>query len=287
MSPTGHPFLSFPIMNTPDTLLSDYRQAWASAPVSVDSAAVWASISTAMQAEPAPAKVHRLSPSWMRYAAAAVFFIGGLIVLARYLSVPHTLSISTDAQILAYTLTDGTVVTLRPNSSLRQLEAPEGVERFELSGEAFFSVTPAQRTFEVVTPDGVIRVLGTKFNVRTWSEGTRVYLESGSVGFSNDIGDVRLQPGYEATAPTSGSPITVVSSDGSTSTAWLRSELILDETPLSEVAAELEHHYNIRIELPAELAAQSVSGRLMLADRAGTLDQLRMITGHPIPFTRK
>lgn len=274
-------------MNTPDSILFDYRQAWASAPVSVDSAAVWASISMAMQAEPAPAKVHRLSPSWMRYAAAAVFFIGGLIVLARFLSIPQTLSISTDAQILAYTLTDGTVVTLRPNSSLRQLEAPEGVESFELSGEAFFSVIPAQRTFEVVTPDGVIRVLGTKFNVRTWSEGTRVYLESGSVGFSNDIGDVLLQPGFEASAMTSASPISVTSASGSLSTAWIRSELVLDETPLSEVVAELEHHYNIRLELSPELGSQSVSGRLMLVERDRTLDQLRMITGHPFPISRK
>lgn len=275
-------------MNTSDTLLSDYRQAWASAPVSVDSASVWASISASMDAAPAPAKVHRLSPSWMRYAAAAVFFIGGLIVLARYLSVPHTLSISTDAQILAYTFTDGTTVTLRPNSSLRQLEAPEGVERFELTGEAFFSVTPSQqRTFEVVTPDGVVRVLGTKFNVRTWFEGTRVYLESGSVGFSNDIGNVRLQPGFEARALTSGSPITVASANGATSTAWLRGELVLDETPLSEVVAELEHHFNIRLDLSPDVASQSVSGRLMLGERDRTLDQLRMITGHPIPISRK
>lgn len=287
MSRKGHPFLSFRIMNTPDTILSDYRQAWASAPVSVDSEAVWASISSAMTAEPAPVKVHRLSPSWMRYAAAAVFFIGGMIVMARYLAMPHNLSISTDAQIMAYTLTDGSTVTLRPNSSLRQMDAPEGIERFELTGEAFFSITPARRTFEVVTPDGVVRVLGTKFNVRTWSEGTRVYLESGSVGFSNDIGDVRLQPGFEANAVTSASPIIVVPANGALSTAWMRSELVLDETPLSEVVAELEHHYNIRIELPAELATQSVSGRLMLADRASALDQLRMITGHPIPFTRK
>lgn len=274
-------------MNTPDTLLSDYRQAWASAPVSVDSASLWASISASIDATPAPAKVHRLSPSWMRYAAAAVFFIGGLIVLARYLSVPHTLSISTDAQILAYTFTDGTTVTLRPNSSLRQLEAPEGVERFELTGEAFFSVTPAQRTFEVVTPDGVVRVLGTKFNVRTWSEGTRVYLESGSVGFSNDIGDVRLQPGFEASALTSGSPITVTSASGALSTAWMRNELVLDETPLSEVVAELEHHFNIRLDLSPELASQSVSGRLMLGERERTLDQLRMITGQPFPISSK
>lgn len=274
-------------MNTPDTILSDYRQAWASAPVSVDSEAVWASISSVMQAEPAPANVHRLSPSWMRYAAAAVFFIGGLIVLARFLSLPHTLSISSDAQILAYTFTDGSVVTLRPNSSLRQLEAPEGVERFELSGEAYFSVTPAERTFEVVTPDGVIRVLGTKFNVRTWSEGTRVYLESGSVGFTNDIGNVRLEPGYEASATTFGSPISVVTAKGALSTAWMRNELVLDETPLSEVVAELEHHYNIRIDVSDEVGAQSVSGRLMLGERDRTLDQLRMITGHPFPISRK
>lgn len=274
-------------MNTPDSILSDYRQAWASAPVSVDSAAVWASISASIDAKPAPATVHRLSPSWMRYAAAAVFFIGGLLVLARYLSMPHTLSISSDTQILAYTFTDGTMVTLRPNSSLRQLDAPEGVERFELSGEAYFSVTPAQRTFEVVTPDGVIRVLGTKFNVRTWTEGTRVYLESGSVGFSNDVGDVRLQPGFEASATTSASPILVTSASGVSSTAWMRGELVLDETPLSEVVAEVEHHFNIRLELSPEVASQSVSGRLMLGDRDRTLDQLRMITGHSFPISRK
>lgn len=240
-----------------------------------------------METAPAPAKVHRLSPSWMRYAAAAVFFIGGLIVLARFLSVPHTLSISSEDKIFAYTMIDGTVVTLRPNSTLRQLESAEGVETYELVGEAFFDVVPAQRTFEVVTSDGKIQVLGTKFNVRAWPEGTWVYLESGSVGFSNDIGNVRLEPGYEASVADRAAPIEVVPVSGEAATAWLRSELILDETPLREVVTELELHYRIKLELPPDLAEQSVSGRLVLSDRDRTLDQLRMITGYAFPVRMK
>jgi transmembrane sensor len=271
-------------MTNPDSILSDYRQTWASAPVSVDSAAIWNSISVGISQEPAPAKVHVLFPSWMRYAAAAVVFIGGMLLMARYLSLPQNLDISTGHQQIAYTLQDGSVVTLRQHSSLRQLPTAEGVERYELTGEAWFEVVPAQRTFEVVTIDGLIRVLGTKFNVRTWDEGTTVYLESGSVGFSNDIGDIRLEPGFEASATTSASPIRVVPAEPARAIAWTRNELILDETPLSEVVRELEHHYQIRLDLPDELAVQSVSGRLLLLERDRTLDQLRMITGHAFPI---
>jgi len=147
-------------------------------------------------------------------------------------------------------------------------------------------VVPAPRTFEVVTADGRIRVLGTKFNVRTWDEGTSVYLESGSVGFSNDIGDVLLEPGFEANMATSASPIRVIPAETARMIGWTRNELILDETPLSEVVRELEHHYQIKLDLPAELAVQSVSGRFLLQERDRTLDQLRMITGYAFPIQK-
>ncbi|MFN2372454.1 MAG: hypothetical protein ABR545_01470, partial [Cyclonatronaceae bacterium] len=35
---------------------------------------------------------------------------------------------------------------------------------------------------------------------------------------------------------------------------------------------ELEHHFNIRITIPEALAADTISGRIMLDDAAGALD---------------
>lgn len=66
------------------------------------------------------------------------------------------------------TLGDGTVVRLNENSTLMlNDEYGIGHRRVELTGEAYFDVKPnSDLPFEVKAGDGVVQVLGTRFNVK-------------------------------------------------------------------------------------------------------------------------
>jgi transmembrane sensor len=71
-------------------------------------------------------------------------------------------------------LEDGTVITLKPNSSIEYPEKFSGDERnVKLRGEAFFDVAKdKERPFIISASDVTVRVLGTSFNVMAY-EGAK------------------------------------------------------------------------------------------------------------------
>jgi|GEM_PF-4963553 len=85
-------------------------------------------------------------------------------------------------------LPDGSTVYMNEQTKIayhaRWQERPH--RRVELEGEAFFYVQQKQRQgqvikFSVVTPDLRVEVLGTRFDVSTGQEQSRVYLSSGKI----------------------------------------------------------------------------------------------------------
>jgi len=270
-------------MTTPDSLLSAYRTAWTAAPAGIDAHAVWARIEEATR--PLEAAPVRVWPLWLRYAAAASVLVAGMLLLARYVSSPVPVRYEAAREMARHVLPDGSEVVLRPYSSLVALVSTDGAERYRLDGEAWFQVAHGERLFEVVTASGDIRVHGTRFNVRTWAGATSVYLESGSVSFSNAIATVLLEPGHVATSDGDLTPISVDRGRTDIYLAWTRGEMILDATPVSDVLLELGQHYGVRLAAPDSVLATPVSGRFVLGDLDRTLDALSLATGHPIRQT--
>lgn len=67
-----------------------------------------------------------------------------------------------------FELTDGTLVVLRPLSTLSVLDFDEHIRKVELKGEAFFNVThDPDRPFMVIAENIVTKVLGTSFTVKS------------------------------------------------------------------------------------------------------------------------
>lgn len=276
------------LMTTPDSILTRYRTNWNGAESGVDSRAVWARIEAGMGTTATRSSAAIIPmPQWIRYAAAAVVFVGGLLLLARFLSTTSTPIYRSQDTLASLTLPDGSGVVLRPHSTLTSLESATGTDRYRLEGEAWFQVVGADRVFEVVTTAGTVRVHGTRFNVRTWSGSTTVYLESGSIGFSNRVASILLEPGHAATAESDSGPITVEPASTDNYLAWTRNELVLDATPVGEILRELEHHYNVRLTAPDSVLTIPVSGRFVMGDLDRTLQALHLSTGHPIRIVSK
>ena len=95
-------------------------------------------------------------------------------------------------------LEDGTVILLKPNSSIEYPAKFSVVDRkVTLKGEAFFDVTKDKtRPFIISTSELTVKVLGTSFNVMAY-EGAKeisVAVKTGKVSVVKSKDDVRNQP---------------------------------------------------------------------------------------------
>ena len=158
-------------------------------------------------------------------------------------------------------LPDGSAVTLNSGSSI-WVEPGFNKEKrnIELHGEAFFEVKPSSLPFVVKAGKAEISVLGTAFNVRESKSLLRVDVARGRVRVEAGSDYTELQKGQAAELDLGSNSLSVVSGD-SLSWAWKRGVLLFRNEALSEVAAQLEKHYNVRIAVPAAQAAKRYTGK--------------------------
>ena len=156
-------------------------------------------------------------------------------------------------------LSDGSQVVLGAASTLRVADGFGTTNReVFLEGQAFLRVRHDSVSPFVVNAGGTRAIdLGTAFEVRAYpNEGVRVAVTEGVVAVRRDSGMVDstvLQPGDVAEVPESGATVVKRQQNVERLLGWTRGELVFDDTPLSEVARELERWFDIqvRIEDPA------------------------------------
>ena len=100
------------------------------------------------------------------------------------------------------TLTDGSVVTLNKNSTLKYPAAFDGTTRnVRLTGEAFFNIKhDKSKPFIIQVNDVRVTVLGTSFNVKSSANSTEVIVETGKVSVTRGQQVLTVLPGEKATA---------------------------------------------------------------------------------------
>lgn len=173
-------------------------------------------------------------------------------------------------------LADGTRVWLNAETQLRYPATFDGAERrVELTGEACFEVTrDEKRPFVVRAGSMDIRVLGTRFNVRSYDASDRhVTLVSGKVELTDEArGSVVLQPGEDLTYAENGEhAITQVNTTAYT--AWTDGMFYFEDAPLEEIMRALGRWYNVNVDLRSrkELADLRLH---FWADRDSTLPEV-------------
>lgn len=168
-------------------------------------------------------------------------------------------------------LADGTRVWLNSGSRLVYPNAFKGNKReVFLQGEAFFDVAHNQeKPFHVYAKDVDVKVLGTSFNVRAYTdeEDVKTTLVQGSVmllDMENDRNSARLVPGHMAVF--SGSRAFALSNvDTEMYTSWKAGYLYLKNERLQDLLKNLTRYYNISIEIDdAQKEERYFSGRLNL-----------------------
>lgn len=158
-------------------------------------------------------------------------------------------------QLKTIKLSDGSRIILAPNSSLTHSKnwLSKPVKELKLSGEAYFNIAEKKKPtgkvrFKIVTPAGVVRDIGTQFDVSTFDNKTVVVLESGIVNVSkHDQQSVMpsrvLKPGQMALLSNQTSSIEVSDVNTRVYTSWKTKTLYFDNTPLTFFLSYLKNYY--------------------------------------------
>ncbi len=232
---------------------------------------------------------------WLRAAAAILVFISAGLFTTMYEEVDTTGQeivlkevISPSRTITTLTLSDGSIVELNANSSLRYPDPfPPDQRVVYLEGEAYFNVeSESDRTFIVRSGSLKTTVLGTEFNVKYMKELDRVdvALVEGSVSVEPSVGnhqksEIILEPDQW---------IRYAGSDGllgiqngvENRLLWRDGILEFEEKNMLEVASTLEYWYGIDIEVEGESAkVKEVTGTFRDVSLEHVLETLKFVVG--------
>ena len=162
----------------------------------------------------------------------------------------HTLQTSCSS-FYQITLSDGTQVWLNAESQLIYPSLFTGEERVvELCGEGFFKVAhDSLRPFKVKVENIVTEVLGTEFNIKSYSaNNTHVTLIQGCVKVRNELSkeEVTIHPQEDAHLLEDGS-FEVKRVDTDNYHLWTEGYFYFDNEPLVEIMKEVGRWYNVHI----------------------------------------
>ena len=180
-------------------------------------------------------------------------------------------------------LPDGSYVVLNSCSSI---EYPERFNRnqrsLQLTGEAFFKVAPdKKRPFTVKTQLFDVVVLGTEFNIKSYQEDkqTMVEVREGRVQVNLPEEQIRLKRNQKMVIDKVSGEFAKQAGEGRMA-MWMQGTLHFNNTPIEDVAHELERRFHCRIvfESDAKLGNR-ISGEHEQEDLESILQSIEFVCG--------
>ena len=201
----------------------------------------------------------------------------------------HLLAESTD-HITEVNLEDGSTIHLRPNSEIYRIPSNGDDQHYKIEGEAYFQVTKQHNGYFIVsTNEGQIRVLGTEFNIKSYTNQTHIYLEEGSVSLmslpisssvSSPLDETQepiiIEPHTSATIQ-KGSIKVQENEASSAYTDWMESALYVTGIPFESLLNELSQHYDIQLTITHPPVENFANGSLILGDVDQTLANFSLL----------
>lgn len=148
-------------------------------------------------------------------------------------------------------LPDSSEIWINAGSTIKYPKEFKANQRLvQLDGEAYFSVRRDEsKPFTVSTEKLSVNVLGTKFNVKAYSDDEQVTttLTSGKVEVKSENQSHILKPNEQLSFDKKTSAINVTEIPSNETGAWKSGHLIFNNASLSEIVTTLERHFNISI----------------------------------------
>jgi len=169
--------------------------------------------------------------------------------------------VTATAEVATVRLDDGTVVRLGPESRLRFDEGTGGGREVWLRGRAFFAVAKDSiRPFTVHTTVGDARALGTRFELQADGTRLRLVVVEGRVALTAASQRVVVGANQVSHAGPSEAPSVMNVDDAGLLLDWVNGLFVFNDTPLSQVALQLERHFGVTIVIgDSSLARRTVT----------------------------
>ena len=227
--------------------------------------------------------------------AAAAITIVGIVgwVMYQYVaqdkSTPDQVLTVAEGTTQAITLSDGTIITLRGNSSLTYPERFGKQSRnVTLEGEAHFAVaSETTRPFMVHAQSLTTQVLGTQFTIRTQKADStvEVSLIEGKVKVITEANQQEvLAPLQQLVYHTGRKSLAIHPFNPDVVMAWQQATLVIDQEPLSQVVAKLSRRFNVDIQIMDEAIQQC---RISIVIRKESLPTILKLLQHSFDITNR
>lgn len=202
----------------------------------------------------------------------------------------YLVSKTSKGEKLTVNLPDGSKVFLNATSSLAYSSDFSNNRKVKLRGEAFFEVAKdSLHPFIIESRDVTTTVLGTSFNISAYksSPEIKVTVVTGKVSVAANAHEVFLEKGEQAICEHASMNISEKEVDVQEYVSWKRGILVFNESTLSEVFAQLERWYGVKINYSA--ITQSCNLRLSFDNLSleDVLEQLKYLTGIDYEFKTK
>ena len=151
-----------------------------------------------------------------------------------------------------------------------------------LKGEAYFSVAKNGKPFTITTENAKITVLGTKFDVLTRDENTRVVVNEGRVSFSPkmNLEGVYLSKNQMSIINKNSEPTKPKDVDSDFFLSWMKGDMVFYRTPLNEISGDLKRRFNINISLKSDtLKKYTLTGSFKNNNADSTLSMICLALG--------
>jgi len=159
-------------------------------------------------------------------------------------------------------LSDGSRIDLNTDSELQVAYTWSRRKVTLARGEALFSVYhDPEKTFQVEVAKGLIRDIGTRFNVYRQGDRVSVTVLEGEVSVTAQGVSKNLIPNQQVRYDAEGQLSSVVGVDVAAATAWQKRQMLFKGQPLSTVLEELGRYHDVTLQIADQrLRGLKVSG---------------------------
>lgn len=174
-------------------------------------------------------------------------------------------------------LVDGTQITLNQNSRLTLSADYNATARnVTLDGEAYFDVAKSDKRFTVTAGDNSYIVHGTSFNINSYAEDKLaiVTLHTGKLEAKIDAQSYMLKPGDELRVDDKVKSVSKHVVNTKNSISWMNKQLTFTRLPLKFVIKQIEHKYNVKINMHSDIEDIPYTGELQNEDLKSALHLL-------------
>ncbi len=183
-----------------------------------------------------------------------------------------------------YILPDGSKVLLNACSTIKFPQQFQGKNReIELNGEAYFEIVhDKKKKFLIKTDNFIVKVLGTKFNVKSYTEQETalVSVKSGKVEVELPQASMKLTANEQVQIQANGNEFIKKKEDNSRTLAWIQSKLYYQNATIYDITKDLEHYYNCQFKYSENQSFNNrISGQHDNKSLEAVLQSIEYITG--------